>query len=391
MNYKSIITMVIVFFITIATCISQDFKQANNGFREIYLSQPSKTNNYRAQFIKKSISGDSYDFIQLSTMIDALQAMYTVTRDSYYLQENRSLVTNVIAAAKKSSSIPANRYKWKDNFLSWTSKNKNNGYNQESLVFEGYLFKYIVKFLYLEQQAGRASSKDYAKMLRFVEDNVWSKWVSRSEKIYGNKYDYFLNLRTHIGAQWASTALVLNKISSNETIKKQTLELRNTFDGMLKGNFTPQGASRALSWNQTWNNKTKGNAKSKSKSELIQDVSHGNHIVEYLVSAYEFGNKNWTKEDLLGLCNTLKFSIYDSKTGTFRDNLDQSVKRNNQVPGTFQSDGWVKLGRMDSEVQQIYSKYLKEKPSLTRTHNQKPQFYANWVLNDFLRSKGGKY
>ena len=62
----------------------------------------------RKNCLTQSTSGNSYDFMQLSTSLDALQAIYIVTKDSTYLNDEKEIINNIIASSKPSFAIPGN-------------------------------------------------------------------------------------------------------------------------------------------------------------------------------------------------------------------------------------------------------------------------------------------
>src|SRR5690606_22799629 len=120
----------------------------------------------------------------------------------------------------------------------------------------------------------------------------------------------------------ASTATTLAKITDNQKIKSQCLEVVNKYDGLLRpnimqrtvadksvrlvsraANFTDK-SNRLFVWNRVWEKdiKKSGNAalqgNTKDEENLVQDVSHGNHVIEYIVTAHESGNKNWGRDDV---------------------------------------------------------------------------------------------
>jgi hypothetical protein len=94
-----------------------------------------------------------------------------------------------------------------------------------------------------------------------------------------------------------------------------------------------------------------------SPKNIIQDVSHGNHVVSYIIAAYEFGNKNWTLADIHKLSYTLKKFMYDRQNNMFHDNVDVSSDENRPGWGNFVADGWVKLAAYDEAVKDIFQMF----------------------------------
>src|SRR5690606_27986256 len=130
---------------------------------------------------------------------------------------------------------------------------------------------------------------------------------------------YFLRNRTHMGSHWAGIAMYLGEITNNEQIVKQTNEVQRQYDMLLKRNL--QLKKGAYVWNSTYDD-VRGTDAGKGKAIVIQDGSHGNHVVAYVVAAYELGNKNWTKKDLKRLSKTVPRIMYNKKTNSFADKVD---------------------------------------------------------------------
>src|SRR5690606_25058642 len=105
------------------------------------------------------------------------------------------------------------------------------------------------------------------------------------------------------------------------------------------------------SWNSTFDEPyTRGTKQLKSKNQYknsIQDVAHGNSIIQYVISSYELGLNDWTRTDIRRFSNTLKFSIWNGAKGEFADNVEGTKSEAASIRGTgwYQSDGWMKLAR----------------------------------------------
>lgn len=310
-------------------------------------------------YFTQSISANSYDFMFISTGLDALQAIYTVTKDSTYLNDEKKIIDNVIGSAEVSSAIPGNIYKIKDDYLGWISKTPDRAYNNEAQLFESYIFQYIVKCLYQLKESGWVSisperTQWYNNVLFFTEKNIWEKWMSRSIRQSGLPYRIFLGIRTHMAAHWAGIALVLEQLSQNSEIKKQCRELYTAYDTLLKRNLQPNPAHpTAYLWNCTWDDNDNIQARKDSKA-IIQDVSHGNHVISYIITALEMGSPNWTREDINKFINTVKYVIYDRQKHIFSDLVDGTPSLITPGRGNFQADGWLKLGRYDRDLQNLY-------------------------------------
>ena len=113
-----------------------------------------------------------------------------------------------------------------------------------------------------------------------------------------------------MGSHWAGLAMYLNTLTSNKQIQSQTAILIQQYDTLLKRNLNK--SQDGYIWNSTYDN-VEGTFAADTHKNIIQDVSHGNHVVSYIVAAYEFGNNNWTLADIHKLCYTLKEYVYDRK------------------------------------------------------------------------------
>lgn len=351
-------------------------------FNASYNSSLSTTNSFKNT--DKSLPFDSYSFMALSSLIDALQSMYMITKDEYYLDNEKKNIDDVISRADISENIPNNQFRLKDKFSGWISAHDG---NNEVPLYESYLFQYIAKSLYELNKIGWAEKSEdnlnwYNNTLSFVEQNIWNKWIVRSTKSHNKEYAIFLGVRTHMAAHWAGIALFLKEITKNNEIKKECTELYNTFDLLLKRNLKLNPSyPDAYIWNSTWDN-VDGTQAKMDTSTVIQDVSHGNHIISYLNNSFEVGNTNWSNNDIVKFCNTLKYVIYNKQLNTFADNVDGTASSARPGWGNFQADGWIKLGAFDKDVNNIYINYAQVQKLLMKKYGQELQYYANLARNN---------
>ena len=381
-NYN--IQKIVFVFIFLSTWFIQNAVSQSeyiNRFIKVYQSS-------RNQYFIKSLSGNSYDFMVISTALDALQSIYTTTKDSAYLNDEKKIIDNIISSSGASFALPGNINKIKDDYLGWISKTRHQAYNNEAQLFESYVFQYIVKFLYQLKRSGWVSlspehAQWYNNTLFFTEKHIWRKWIDRSTRQSGLPYRIFLGIRTHMAAHWAGIALVLEQLTQNEEIKNQCRELYTEYDTLLKRNLKPNPVHPdAYTWNCTWDNIDKTQARKDSRT-IIQDVSHGNHVISYIITAQEMGNSNWSIENINKFINTVKLVVYDSQNHIFSDGVDGSPSLTRPGWGNFQADGWVKLGRFDKDLQYLYINYSKKRKNLLLKYSQSLQYYANLALNEY--------
>lgn len=350
-------------------CKSQEKDKLLDGTIEFctFYTGPSKTNHLIDKYIvRKSKSGNAYVFMEMRSYLGGLNNLILKTNNERYINKQRNLIDNIIKSSKKSAAIKNNR-SYNDTFKGWiaTKPNKRNQstLNKEIPLFESYSFFYITQFLYIMKENGWLNqSKDnrvwWEQTLSFIEKNEWTKWYERSYKAFHTYYGTFLRSRTHMGSHWAGVAMYLEKMTTDPAVKEQCKKLKNDYDLLLKRNLksNPKYPS-AYIWNSTYDN-TDGTDAPETEPSIVQDVSHGNHVVSYIVAAHELGNKNWSIVDINKLCNTFKKVIYDQKNNTFADKVDGSVDSNRPGWGHFVADGWVKLSRYDNEVLEIFQRSL---------------------------------
>ena len=79
--------------------------------------------------------------------------------------------------------------------------------------------------------------------------------------------------------------------------------------------------NNAYVWNSTYDD-VSGTDASGTKKSVIQDVSHGNHVVAYIIAAHEFGDKNWSKTDIDKIANTFKKNVFNKKNHSFNGDIN---------------------------------------------------------------------
>lgn len=309
---------------------------------------------------QRSKSGDAYQFMALRGDFGFINEL-CYSGNKIVISKGIALIDNIISSAYTSVLIKNNKT-YRDNYKGWISLHKNNEYQREVPLSEGYSFFYITQFLYILKKNGWVDeSKDnyrwWQSTMQFVEQNVWCKWLERSKISNGKDYELFLRSRVHMGSHWAGTAMYLEALTNNDDIKRQSKELQEQYNKLLKRNL--KTVSNAYVWNSTYDD-VEGTDAIGVKKAIIQDVSHGNHVVAYIVAAYELGNNSsWTKNDIEKLSSTFKNIIYDEQQNIFHDNVDGTKDSNRPGWGNFIADGWAKLARYDNDVKKILVKFGK--------------------------------
>lgn len=334
--------------------------------------------NYKSNAMNKSKSADSYMFMSLRNTVAAFNIILEKNYDKDVVEEYKLIIENIINSSQVSRDIINNKYKYKDKYKGWCVLKENSSLYTESPLYESYVFLRITQFLYQLKKAGWVDESDenlvwWRNTLSFVEENVWNKWVNRSFIKYNN-YRYLLRSRTHMGGHWAGIAMYLAILTDNQKIKKQTTELQRQYDLLLKRNL--KISNGAYKWNSTYDN-VNGTGAYKEKLKRIQDVSHGNHVVLYIVSAYELGNPNWTFKDVQLLANTFKYIIYNKKENTFADKVNGTKDKSRAGWGNFIADGWAKLAAYDGDVYEVLTKF--ESNSILKNYDQELMFKASLI------------
>lgn len=332
-----------------------------------------------------SFKNNVTDLQPLSNGLDAILAMYETTDSVNYLDDAITISNNVINKAAVTKDISGDIFRFKDKYKGWIMEvgDTSSGiYHNETVLSEIYFFQYVARLLkdihdrpYLLKQ--KEYQIFYKKTLAFIETDIWEKWESRGIR-YGNRYFYLLLGRTHMASHWAYIAAELYFLTSNESSKSDYLKLVELYNYNLEKNFNKYG--RYISWDQTWREGWNGKENSRTDA-IVQDVSHANLIVSYIVEAYNLGL--WKDKDAIQrLINTLKDKLWDPQDCLFRDNLDGTMftNENEGSVGSFQADGFVKLTRFDSSLFPIYEQFISCSPLIKRWY-QYGQLFANLALS----------
>lgn len=325
---------------------------------------------------------DSYELQDLRSVLGGVNSIIKAGQDDYFIDQQVAIIDNVVNSARITYQIPENISGFKDDFKGWISMDSSQYFGEEIVLNEAYSFFYIAEFLFYMLKSGWVNQSSdnrtwWSDKVDFVEKHIWLKWYSRSLRFHGNPHRYFLRSRVHMGSHWAGIAMYLQKITRDPLIQKQCEELYLTYDTLLKRNLNPHPLrTEAYIWNSTYDDVSGTFAVEVDKS-LVQDVSHGNHVVSYIIAAYELGNGNWKLTDIRRMSNTVKI-LYDEDNNRFADLLDGTENNCYAGRGNFQADGWVKLAHYDEDVRKIYSAFAKDQRILKK-YRQDFQFWGNFL------------
>ncbi len=309
-----------------------------------------------SRIVSKSKTGNAIHFFELGYFINS----NTILENFNY---NDDVINNILSKAHKGIA----EYEWIVTDVSKQSQNYSMK-GKEFILYEGYLFRYIAEYLYKNPNS-KVSDKDLVKKTFF-------KWYNKSLTENGDA-SLLYGIRLHMGSHWATVALYLTKLDpENISIYKKFIDEYNL---QLKNNLKliPVEKKHCYIWNSTYSNAFSNILKKRKKEVVVQDVSHGNHVVQYVIDSYNLEYGFWSKEDLNFFKNTLTSLIWKNKNKP-ADFVDGSFSKSNGM-GWKQSDGWMKLMNVlkDKELYVIYNDYYKTNGTKIDKFYPNIQFYAN--------------
>lgn len=390
---KGLVNIVLFFPLIIlnnAVCAQSSSANWKDLFYQSYYIGFRRLPQLRDSWMKLSNSNHIDDIEPLSYGLDAVLAMFEATDSVKYLDDAITFTNNVTNWAQISKHISGNLSPYKDSYRGWIEKpmgSEKGLYNQEGVLWESYFFEYVSRLLKdIHNDKRLLKNKKYKKFyldtLEFVENDVWGKWESRGISI-GNKYRFLLLGRTHMASHWAYIAAELSFLTTSAANKTDYLSFVNLYNYNLERNFYKY--DNYISWNSTWDYNL--DSTKNINPPIVQDVSHANLVVSYLVEAHDLGL--WNDVDAIKrLINTLKYKLWDSTNCTFKDDMEGVIYDSKDIrpKGVFQADGFVKLTRYDSSLFQIYQKFLSCTHYISYGY-QYGQLFANLTLSEQLISK----
>lgn len=355
----------LIFLLT--SCISVN-KMGRDLSYNNYYSHELRKNKTSEQHIDAVLRGSmkAYNLMALSRMLGGLIAQYEATDSLEYLDAGYDLCLRAIERSQVSKDIEGNRSPFLDNYRSWINLNPNEdehvnggGHLQEVPLFESYLFRYMAKLLY---ETKRISPPDrtpkirtqYGAVLHFVSKNGWEKWYMRGEA-KNSCYTYLFRSRTHMTSHWALVALFMSRMDTDKEKVVQYNTFVDLYNKQLRENLFTK-ANGAYIWNMTWSNPWPSglNCNPAALNPIIQDGSHGDHVITYVVESYEM-QRYWNEEDIKRFSKTLRFLLFDEQSDMFYADLSGTVE-DKFKSGMEYADGFIKLGRYDKKVLQCFEK-----------------------------------
>jgi len=328
----------------------QNFDHYYKNKLEITLGEKGGKNNpdYLLNLAKV---GNPNNFLVISYFINSNNVNYQRTRDNKYLNYNLKLLKVLASSGEKVNKSN----KWVARVSKKDINYKMDG--KEFMLYEGYLFRYVLEFLYISKQ--NISASDRSLILQFCETN-FLKWHNRSIDQHGD-LSLFLGARIHMGALWGNTALFLKNMSDNSAVRMKASQVYSLFNKALKNNLKvyKSGNYSCYVWNSTYDvDLTKylssDSFRSWNKNAEIQDISHGNHIIQFVIDCVKQNEKGWSNRDLAFFSNTLRFNLWNKSS--FNSLVNGGKATSPELFKSFWkvSDGWMKLIQYDSSLKSIF-------------------------------------
>lgn len=356
--------------IIIILCI-HNINYAQDQKSKIFDTEIKSNKKYSFDKIQSfSKNKNAYNFMALGYFLNANNNMYLKTGDKTYLNNNLIIISPILIDNSDSNYSKNN---WKMTVSKSNQNYKVNG--QEHLISEGYFFRYVGEFLDIisKNNLYKDSQNSICNGLKYS----FSKWKDKSFAQY-NDYSLLFHQRLHTGANWAIVALYLNKYDSKNSNTYMTFV--NQFDEQLHKalQLKVENGQKYYFWNSNYPEKFCSALKNITNYKTeIQDVSHGNHIVLYLIKAKELNNKNWENFNFNYLSNTLKLKIL--KTDGIADNIDGSSSDSVKNTGWKISDGWMKLIYFDKSLYPLFERSLSNYQSIIKTSFLESQFNSIYL------------
>jgi hypothetical protein len=347
-----------------ATARIQDTLRTAAQWEEMFIEQWVRE---RPVADRLSRSRDSWDQYGLAYDIDALTAICLATGKSEYADEGLRLLENLVTTATASWRLPTSQYR--DEYLGWVSQ-QDDVRGQEVPLYESYLWRYGVWLLNLVRTDpalwhDATRRVRYQRLLSFAEHDIFAKWLNRGAD------DTLYRRRTHLASHWGMIALGLARLTTQDARRQAYLQTVHAIDnGLPNSSSSLRGQLRmnpdhpsAYLWHDEWG----------ATRRPGQDVSHGNAVISYVVAANSVGVE-WNNVDMRRFLNTFRLAIWPERPRKGQPEGAEYVDGSGTGSGWF-SDGFVKLGRFDPQVQHRLE---------THDVGRSPQFLANGALNAAL-------
>ncbi len=330
----------------------------------------------------------SSELMMLSSGLASFLAMYDATDSIKYLDMAYEFTNRILNSARVSSEIQGNQSPFKDKYQTWVNLNPKyeqtkvgSPHMKEYPLYESYYYRYMAKMLYMTSQLPNRSKNNYqsqyTRVLNFLKVDGWEKWYERGLK-ESVCYPFLFRSRAHMTAHWATVAMYLNELVDEPARNTQYTAFLNLYNAQLRDNLRVS-RDNAYIWNQTWDsNWPLGTTCNKPSKGIIQDGSHGNHVIAYVVEGYELG-KYWSKQDISRFVQTVKTLLYNPSQkffyGDFNKKIDDSF-----AAGLRFGDGFLKLARYDDNLFHIFESVRKAQQNKYHYRYEEPQYVAEYLL-----------
>ncbi|NND01883.1 MAG: hypothetical protein HKN91_03780, partial [Acidimicrobiia bacterium] len=307
--------------------------------------------NQRIADLQTSTYGSHALYRSAYSCFDGLVAMWRATNDTQYLDIALNHVEQAISLARPRSG------QYSDDFRGWEAFNT----GTEQSLREAYLWRYVT--VMLREMSERPTllaqgnyQQRYDAILSFTETHVYTKWRTRTG------YTDIYRSRTHMTSHWGHICMNLQRIATSATIRTECAEVvRQINNGMaayggagLRTQLTAwQGSPGALHWSAEW-------GYTPEQRGYSNDTNHGSAEVGYMVEAFDYGH-DFTQAELNGLLVLTHERILPTGTSTPPAWITPPSAAPYSPPssyGNLFTEGFVKLGRHDVELQQKLEAYV---------------------------------
>jgi hypothetical protein len=283
--------------------------------------------------VRKSKSGESWQYYNLQLGLDPLLTMYEATHYEPYLEMALSLCQNMVGAA--------NQDRDGDQLPEWDGRRngKQVGNKPDTLLYDfqgacplARAARIVLADPHLETKYGARARA----LAHFVDKLIIDKWMQDRKQL-----NYWKNPK-----RWLDKMAMLVRMELDlhaATGDEKHREMAKFFARMLADRFTRYVEPENL---YLW-------------ITPARDTQHSNRLVTMAIYCYE-ADLVYTRKDLERITNTFLKRVWDGSMSQprFHNFHDGS---NGPIPGRPQGpwhwgeiyDGWIKLGRYDSHVQDI--------------------------------------
>lgn len=327
-------------------------------------------------------------FEDLSYGLDALLAAYEATgyTNTTYFDELLMLCNNLIIHSQLclpdepgfNTSVTAGFIGYKQNLG-----------GDANITEEIKPWRYVLKFcriIYSNTSLTQYRSQA-DQYVEFVNYNIWHKWMLYKPSDFTNtenRRQNFFQATIHITSNWAFIASDLLYIFSNysPTIPSPWYlseygYVRSKFNSILFNSAEINAANNTYDFNIIQLEYLNDNTTIKTRASYdnvdcryeIDDVSHGNFVVSYILEDMELFSNFTVYPQITYLCNTFKLNIWKHCAGnTSLDLMATMVDGNTAtdnlchgdltLSGNDVGEGWAKLGRYSCDLQHILEDYI---------------------------------